>query len=96
VAGPAEGAAEPFDHEAFEERAGIAEFDGGLTRAQAEALAWREDDRRRCAACAHLTPGGVCAVAAPGGPVVARKGYAPHPDLARRCEGYMPLTSGAI
>lgn len=39
---------EPFDREAWEERAAIAEFDGGLTRAEAEALAWAEDDLRRC------------------------------------------------
>ncbi|MDR0379990.1 MAG: hypothetical protein LBI62_08640 [Candidatus Accumulibacter sp.] len=38
---------EPFDREAFEERAGICEFDGGLTREEAKAIAWNEDDRRR-------------------------------------------------
>lgn len=37
----------PFDREAWEERAAIAEFDGGLSREKAEALAWAEDDRRR-------------------------------------------------
>ena len=37
----------PFDREAWEERAAIAEFDGGLSREKAEALAWVEDDRRR-------------------------------------------------
>ena len=30
---------EEFEHEAFEERAAIMEFDGGLTRAEAEAAA---------------------------------------------------------
>jgi len=35
---------EPFDREAWEERAAIAEFDGGLSRKEAEALAWKEDD----------------------------------------------------
>ncbi|HQD57909.1 MAG TPA: hypothetical protein PLX26_15720 [Candidatus Competibacteraceae bacterium] len=37
----------PFDREAWEERAAIAEFDGQLPREQAEQLAWAEDDRRR-------------------------------------------------
>jgi hypothetical protein len=32
--------AEPFDKEAFEERAAICEFDGGLSRDDAEAIAW--------------------------------------------------------
>ena len=40
-----------FNHEAFEERAAIMEFDGGLTRAEAEALA-RECVRVRGAECA--------------------------------------------
>ena len=40
---------EPFDREAWEERAAIAEFDGDLSREKAEALAWREDNRRRSA-----------------------------------------------
>lgn len=39
---------EPFDPEAWEERAAIAEFDGGLSREEAEALAWKEDNRRCC------------------------------------------------
>lgn len=39
---------EPFDREAWEERAAIAEFDGGLLREEAEALAWKEDNRRCC------------------------------------------------
>jgi len=33
---------EPFDCEAFEERAAIMEFDGGLTRGEAELLAFLE------------------------------------------------------
>jgi hypothetical protein len=32
--------------EAFEEHAAICEFDGDLSRDEAEAIAWREDDRR--------------------------------------------------
>jgi hypothetical protein len=39
--------AQPFDAEAWEERAAIAEFDGGLSRQDAERLAWIEDERRR-------------------------------------------------
>ena len=43
-----EAAREPFGREAWEERAAIAEFDGGLLREEAEALAWKEDNRRCC------------------------------------------------
>ena len=39
---------EPCDREAWEERAAIAEFDGGLSREEAEALARKEDNRRCC------------------------------------------------
>jgi hypothetical protein len=85
--------AEPFDREAFEERAAICEFDGGLTRADAESLAWREDDRRRCTQCQNRrAPDGVCRIAEPkaGALVVANRSYAPDPVLPRRCEGYAP------
>jgi hypothetical protein len=82
--------AAPFDPESWEERAGIAEFDGGLSREEAEALAWREDNRRRCQHCLNLSRVGTCAVASPGGPVSARRGYEPIPDIPRRCEGYRP------
>ena len=82
--------AEPFDRDAFEERAGIVEFDAGLTRAEAEAVAWHEDDRRLCTHCLNLLPGGVCKVAAPGLPVSAMKGYRPIQDVLRRCLGYRP------
>ena len=78
--------AEPFDQEAFEERAAICEFDGGLSREDAEAIAWNEDDRRRCRHCLNLLTNGVCKVASPKGPVVANRGYRPV-DLPRRCEG---------
>lgn len=37
----------PWDRESWEERAAVAEFDGGLSREAAEALAWHEDDMRR-------------------------------------------------
>lgn len=81
--------AEPFDVEAWDERAAIAEFDGGLSRDDAEQLAWEEDDRRRCRACANLLPGDLCTVAhryREAGPCIPiRK---PVPDLLRRCDGY--------
>lgn len=78
-----------FDPEAWEERAAICEFDGGLSRDEAEAIAWLEDDRRRCWHCLNLLPNGVCKVASPQGPVVANRGYRPV-DMLRRCEGYRP------
>lgn len=92
VANPANEKAEvlPYDAEAWAERAGVAEFDGGLSREEAEALAWREDDRRRCQHCLNLSKVGTCTVASPGGPVSARRGYEPIPDILRRCEGYRP------
>jgi hypothetical protein len=80
----------PFDREAFEERAGICEHGGGLSREEAEAAAWREDDRRRCAHCLNLLPNGICKAAAPGGPVHARRGYQPNPDWLHRCLEYRP------
>ena len=85
--------AEPFDREAFEERAAICDFDDGLTRADAEALTWCEDDRRRCAQCRNRRPyDGVCLIAVPkaGALVVADRSYVPDPVLLRRCEGYAP------
>lgn len=88
---PAHIQAEPFDPEAFEERAAICEFDGGLSRADAESLAWLEDDRRRCTQCQNLRQG-VCCIAKPevGALVVANHGYRPVRDIPRRCEGYAP------
>lgn len=82
--------AAPFDPESWEERAGIAEFDGALSREEAEALAWAEDDRRRCQHCLNLSRTGICAAASPGGLVSARRGYEPTHDIPRRCEGYRP------
>ncbi len=38
---------QPHDPEAWLERAAIAEYDGGLTREEAEQVAWEEDERRR-------------------------------------------------
>jgi hypothetical protein len=82
--------AAPFDRESWEERAAIAEFDGALSCEEAEALAWREDDRRRCRHCLNLSKAGTCTVASPGGLVFARRGYEPIQDILRRCEGYRP------
>jgi hypothetical protein len=83
-------AREPFGREAFEERAGLCELDGGLTREEAEAVAWREDDRRRCAHCLNLLANGVCKIAEPGGAVSARRGYRPDTTILQRCAGYRP------
>lgn len=84
---------EPFDREAFEERAGIAEFDGGLSREDAESLAWQEDDRRRCTQCLNLRQG-ICSIAKPekSALVVASRGYRPV-NLPLRCAGYAPKPS---
>lgn len=80
---------EPFDREAFEERAAICEFDSGLSREEAEAIAWHEDDRRRCVQCLNLRPGGICKVAEPGGLVSAVKGYRPNKAVLQRCAGFV-------
>lgn len=86
----------PFDLETFEERAAIAEFDGGLDRGAAESLAWEEDNRRRCTQCTNRRPyDGVCKVTATikGALVIANRSYTPDPGQLRRCEGYTPKTS---
>jgi hypothetical protein len=83
---------EPFDREAFEERAGIAEFDGGLSPEEAESVAWAEDDRRRCAHCLNLLQNGICRVAEPGGRVSARRGYQPNQSWLHRCPEYCPCS----
>lgn len=88
-------AAEPFtpiDLEAWEERAAICEFDGGLSRDEAEQLAWQEDDRRRCSQCGNLSLTGVCRIAEPkaGALVVANRGYRPVQDILGRCRGFVP------
>jgi hypothetical protein len=82
-------AGEPCDRETWEERAAIAEFDGGLSREEAERLAWHEDDRRRCAECGNLTHVGVCRVAAPGAAVSANRGYRPDQSRLVRCAGFV-------
>jgi hypothetical protein len=86
----ADEAPEPLDREAFEERAGICEFDGGLTREDAETIAWFEDDRRRCTHCQNFLANGVCKVAVPGGQVSARRGYQPDQAILHRCSEYRP------
>ncbi len=84
------GQGQPFDRKAFEERAASCEFDGGLSREEAEAIVWHEDDRRRCAHCLNIRPGGICKVAEPGGLVSAMKGYRPNQAVLQRCAGYRP------
>ena len=51
--------------EQFEERAAIAEFDGGLSRTEAELLAW--DEIRTCVQCHRDTEGEATAVRMSGG-----------------------------
>jgi hypothetical protein len=80
----------PIDPDAWEERAAIAEFDGGLSRDAAERLAWREDDRRTCTQCANLV--GRRCLAAKRGEIVASRSYEPIRDILKRCEGYTPGT----
>ncbi len=46
------------------------------------------DDRITCRQCQHLTYGGICSIAYPGGTVSAQKGYRPSPDLLQRCTAY--------
>ena len=92
--------------EAFEERAAIMEFDGGLSRAEAERAAglirpdpepvrWRGagldlGDLRPCLWCRNLSPGGRC-LAAWRGELRAARDYSPtFPDLPQRCIGYRP------
>lgn len=87
---PAKNHRNEIDREAFEERAAIREFGGGLPREEAEAIAWHEDDRRRCAHCLNIRPGGICKVAEPGGLVSAMKGYRPNQAVLQRCAGYRP------
>ena len=86
------GKEQAFDPEAWEERAAICEFDGGLTREEAESLAWQEDDRRRCSQCGNLSNIGVCRIAEPkaGALVIANRGYRPVQDIPGRCRGFMP------
>lgn len=61
------GGADLFDEqrEHFEERAAIAEFDGGLSRTEAELLAW--DEVRTCVQCHRDTEGEADAVRVSGG-----------------------------
>ncbi len=84
----------PVDPEAWEERAAIAEFDGGLNRDAAEQLAWREDDRRTCTQCINLRQR-ACSIAKPerGAVVVANRGYRPDPARLLRCAGYLPMAN---
>lgn len=44
----------PEERVDFEERAGVREYDGGFTRAEAERLAWEDLEKRRGATCLHV------------------------------------------
>ena len=57
------------DAEAFEERAAIMEFDGGLPRAEAEVAA------RQCVDCAHLTRRRTCLEPEAAGLIPAGQGF---------------------
>ena len=48
------------------------------------------DNRRCCAECGGLASKGRC-MAAARRDIIASRGYAPAPDLLRRCEGFKPL-----
>lgn len=92
--------------EAFEERAAIMEYDGGMTRAEAERAATeclRRDaskrtlpaeldwgDLRPCTWCRNLTRSGRC-LAAWRGELRAARDYEPtFPGQPHRCIGYQP------
>jgi hypothetical protein len=96
------GAGFDADREAREERAAILEFDAGMDRQTAEALASAEgqnheqvlllpanggDDRHYCTECGHYRVR-FCTIATPGGLVSASRNYEPVADLLRRCEGF--------
>lgn len=85
---------EPWEgnYKTSEHRAASCEFDGSLPRKEVEAIAWTEDDRRRCAHCLNRLPNGICKVATPGGLVSANRGYRPDPEVLQRCAGYHPCT----
>lgn len=89
--------------EALEERAAIMEYDGGLSREEAERLAsggaaqtvWRGDaldlgDLRPCLWCRNLARNGQC-ISAMRGELRAARDYSPAlPGLPRRCIAYSP------
>lgn len=50
------------------------------------------DNRRRCCECLNRAHNGRC-LAVARGLVVAARGYTPHPEWLRRCEGYKPCTT---
>lgn len=55
-----------------------------------DAIAWDDDDRRRCVHCLNIRLGGICKVAKPGGLVSAVRDYRPNPVVLHRCAGYRP------
>ena len=100
------GSADDAAREAFEERAAIMEFDGGLARKEAERQAaallnptvpaprrWsfeEWDDLRPCLLCCNLARSGRC-LAAWRGEIRAARDYEPSiPAQPRRCIGYAP------
>jgi len=99
------GSADDAAREAFEERAAIMEFDGGLSRKEAERRAslpnppvpaprrWcfeKWDDLRPCLLCRNLARSGRC-LAAWRGEIRAARDYEPSiPAQPRRCIGYAP------
>lgn len=68
----------------------IPSTDSEADEATVEGTTWADDDRRRCAHCLNLRPGGVCKAAAPGGLVSAVHGYRPNQAVLHRCAGYRP------
>lgn len=48
-----------------------------------------DDDRRHCAQCENLSPGGLC-LAPQRGEIIASLTYHPVDGIPRRCEGYAP------
>ena len=73
------------EHEAFEERAGIMEFDGGLPRAEAEVAA------RHCVDCEHLGPRGTCFEPVAAGLRTEQEGYGiawPDEGQATTCQAF--------
>lgn len=78
--------------------AALADPDGALRcyRSIAEgrgiAIAATGDDRRTCSQCLNLR-GRACAIAKPGGLVLANPGYRPATATLQRCAGYLPNTT---
>ena len=98
-----QGASDDAAREAFEERAAIMEYDGRLSRAEAELLAdgnerkrlWRGEgldlgDLRPCLWCHNLARSGRCMAAWRGELRAARDWEPTFPGQPQRCIGYSP------